>query len=376
MKLKLIKEYDYNGEIIPIDSIIEVEDEVQAQGLIESGIAIAYTEEVEVEEEVEAIKSEAKTIKETEIENKSLETKKEIKNMNMFGKTIKDAIETKAVKDYASTEATSPLGTINFATGLGAKCRKMPINGNLNIVYSNTMATSAGLPVIGIIGESTAAATTVPLGQYAALPAKWMATVAVPSEYIDDVAQMEAFVSTELNNQAELVIENSIINGTFSSSYGLKGVLTDTNTVVNTGVTLSGITDTDIHALVDAVSPECQRNAIFVIRPATWAQLKANFMGADNLDKQLIVDGPNKSLMGYPVLLSVVVPAAKPVIFGDFGKYLIGVARSMQVEVDRSVSFLTDDVAVKVTTRLAGGPTVVKKQYDSATYGAFATFSA
>jgi len=58
MKLKLVKEYEYDGTILPIDSIIEVEDEVAGQQLIESGIAIAYTEEVEVEEEVEAIKEE------------------------------------------------------------------------------------------------------------------------------------------------------------------------------------------------------------------------------------------------------------------------------------------------------------------------------
>ena len=157
MKLKLVKEYEYNGELLPIDSIIEVEDEVQAQGLIESGIATAYTEEVEVEEEVEAIKECAKSIN-TEVETKSLQVK-ETENMNMFGKSIKDAIATKAVTTYASTEATQPLGIVSLEAGLAGMARKQPITGNLNIVYSATETTTGNLPVLGIVGECTTADT-------------------------------------------------------------------------------------------------------------------------------------------------------------------------------------------------------------------------
>lgn len=381
MKLKLIKEYELNGEVLPIDSIIEVEDESVANELVASETAVMYTEEVEVEEQTEAIKSESKKLKTelAEMETKSL-TNKEIKNMNTLGKAIKDAIETKAVTTYAGTEATQPLGIVSMDVGLAGACRKQPIKGNLNIVYSNTMATTGYAPVIDIVGEATAAATTVPLTQYSAIPAKWFATVAIPNEYLDDVVQMEAFVTTELSNKANLVVDNSILNGAFSNNYGLKGVLQSTDSVDTGSVVLSAITICNLHAVVDSVLPECQANAMWVINPATWAQLKCNFLDADNLNGQLITDGAQKTLLGYPVKVSVTVPAATPVVFGDFSKYFIGVSREMQIEVDRSAGFLTDVTPVKVSLRLAGGPACSKKLYGTAdapsTYGAFGYLSA
>lgn len=373
MKLKLIKELDQNGELLPIDSIIEVEDEVQAQGLIEDGTAIQYTEEVEIEEEVEAIKEEAKTIK-NEIETKSLENK-EIKNMNTFGKAIKDAIESKAVTTYASTEATQPLGIVGFDIGLGGKCRQMPIKGNLNIVYSATETTSAELPLFDIVAENTAAATTVALVQYSALPAKNFATVTVPNEYMEDVAQMEAFVSQELTKKANATMDKSILRGAFTNNYGLKGVIASTDTVAKTA-TLSAIAVTDLHGMVGAIIPELQPACIWVINPNTWAQLLGSLLDVDNVNSQLITDGANKTLLGYPVKVSTALQATTPIVFGDFSQYLIGVDRVLTVEVDRSVAFLTDSTALRVSYRLAGGPACSKKQIDSVEYGAFVKVSA
>lgn len=374
MKLKLVKEYDYNGELLPIDSIIEVEDEAQAQALIADGTAIQYTEEVEIEEEVEAIKEEVKTIKD-EIETKSLEIK-ETKIMNMFGKSIKEAIETKAVTTYSGTEATQPLGIVSFEAGLASGARKQPIKGNLNVVYSATESTTGNLPVLDIVGEATAAATTVALTQYSAIPAKWFATVAVPNEYMEDIAAMEAFVSQELTNKANLVMDNSIINGAFSNNYGLKGIITSTDSIDVGSVVLSAITLANLHDVVGSVLPELQAGAMWVIAPATWAQLLTSFLDADNLNSQLITDGATKTLLGYPVKVSVVMPTATPIVFGNFSQYLIGVNRDVSIEVDRSAGFLTDVTAVKVGMRLAGGPACSKKQYNGVSYGAFAYISA
>ena len=374
MKLKLVKEYEYNGELLPIDSIIEVEDEVQAQGLIESGIATAYTEEVEVEEEVEAIKECAKSIN-TEVETKSLQVK-ETENMNMFGKSIKDAIATKAVTTYASTEATQPLGIVSLEAGLAGMARKQPITGNLNIVYSATETTTGNLPVLGIVGECTTADTDTDLTQYSAIPGKWFATVCIPSEYLEDVPAMEAFVSQELQNKANLVMDNSIINGAFGSNIGLKGVITSTDSIDVGSVVLSAITALNLHTVVDSILPELQAKAVWVIAPATWSQLKASFLDVDNVNNQLITDGTNKTLLGYPVKVSVVMPSATPIVFGDFSQYLIGVNREVMISADRSAGFLTDSVPVKVAFRLAGGPACSKKVYNGATYAAFAYISA
>jgi hypothetical protein len=372
MKLKLLSEQTINDEVLPIDSVIEVDDETCAQEFITSGKAVQYTDEAEVEEEVECIKEEAKTIT-TEVETKSLEINKEIKTMeNLLFKAIKSAIETKAVETYSGTEATQPLGIIKLDSGLGALVRKQPMSGStLNIVYSGTQALSTDLPKIDIVGEATAAATTAPLTQYSAINAKWFATVAIANEYLDDVQAMESFVSEELQNKAQLVIENSILNGTFGSNKGLKGVITSTDTAETTAVALSAITVADLHEMVDTLLPECQMNATWVINPATWSQLKGLLLDADNLGFQLIKDGAVKELLGYPVIVSLCMPAANPILIGDFSKYMIGVGRELAIEVDRSAGFLTDVTPLKVSVRLAGGPACGKKWYADATYAAF-----
>lgn len=367
MKLKLIKEYQVGEQTLPVDSVIEIEDQATAQALIADGTATEYTEQVAVVEETEAIKAEAKSLKvdKQEVENK------EVKNMNMFGKSVKDAIESKAVTSYASTEATQPLGIVGFASGIAGLTRKMPIKGNLNIVKSATMADSNGYPVIDIVGEATAADTTAPLAQYAAIPAKWFATVAVPNEYIDDVPMMEAFVTEELTKKANLVMDNSIINGTFSSNYGLKGVTVSADTVEVEVADLDLPTVTELHQMVDSILPELQANAKWVIRPAVWSALKGALLDVDNVNNQLISDGATKTLLGYPVIVSVVAPSDHTVIFGDFSQYIVGVARDMTIEVDRSAGFLTDVTPVKVSFRFAGGPACGLKVYDSVSYGAF-----
>lgn len=372
MKLKLIKAYSVDGEVIPVDSIIEVEDDTCAQELIDNETAVAYTDEVEVEEEVEVIKSEAKTIK-TETEIKSLQMKEDKIMENTLGKSIQNAIATKAVETYSGVEATAPLGIIKLESGLGAKVRRQPMSGStLNIVYSGTQALSTSLPVIDIVGESTSAATTTPLTQYSAINAKWFATVAIANEYLDDVQSMESFVSEELANKAQLVIENSILNGAFGSNKGLKGVITSTDTVATTAVALSAITVPELHKMVDSLLPECQANATWVIAPATWSQLKGLLLDADNLGFQLIKDGATKELLGYPVIVSLCMAAATPILIGDFSKYMIGVGRELAIEVDRSAGFLTDVTPIKVSLRLAGGPACSKKWYADCTYGAFA----
>jgi HK97 family phage major capsid protein len=187
---------------------------------------------------------------------------------------------------------------------------------------------------------------------------------------------MEAFVSQELTNKANLVMDNSIINGAFTNNYGLKGIITSTDSIDVGSVTLSAISLTNLHNLVASVLPELQAGSMFVIAPATWAQLLTSFLDADNLNSQLITDGAVKTLLGYPVKVSVVMPTATPIVFGNFGQYLIGVNRDVSIEVDRSAGFLTDVTAVKVGMRLAGGPACSKKQYNGTDYAAFAYISA
>jgi HK97 family phage major capsid protein len=372
MKLKLQKEYQVGADMLPVDSIIEIEDEATANALIADGTATMYTEDTAMSEELKMVEQCAKSIKTNQKEVNTMS--EEIKNK--FGKAVKDAIETKAVTAYASTEATQPLGIVGFSTGLAGKVRKQTVKGNLNIVYSGTMADGNGYPVIDIVGEATAAATQAPLVQYDAIPAKWFATVAVPNEYLDDVVAMEAFVSEELTRKANLVIDNSIVNGPFTQNKGLKGIVTSADTVTVDVADVTLPTLPELHSMVDSILPELQGKAEWVISPAVWSNLKAELLDSNNLNAQLISDGANKTLLGYPVNVSVVCTAENPIVFGDFSQYIVGVAREMSIEVDRSAGFLTDVTPVKVSFRFSGGPACAKKVYDSVSYGAFVTCQA
>jgi HK97 family phage major capsid protein len=186
---------------------------------------------------------------------------------------------------------------------------------------------------------------------------------------------MESWVSTELTNKANRVLDKSILRGAFTNSYGLKGVITSSDTIGKTA-TLSAITINDLHGMVDAIIPELQPNCVFVINPGTWSQLKGSFLDVDNVNNQLITDGSNKTLLGYPVKVSTALLASTPIVFGDFSQYQIGVNRTLSIEVDRSVAFLTDSTALKCSMRLAGGPACSVKSIDSVSYGAFSKLSA
>jgi HK97 family phage major capsid protein len=293
-------------------------------------------------------------------------------NGNLFGKAIKDAVETKAVTTYASTEATQPLGIVTLATGLAAKCRKQVVKGNLNVVYSATNVDSDGKPVVAAVGELTDSATETELTQYDAIPGKYLATVAIPAEYLEDVPAMEAFVTQELNNQAQAKLDECILNGTFAGSKGLKGVCVSADTVFVDVADDTLPTLPELHAMVDSIVPSLQPNAVWVISPKVWGNLKAELLDMNNLNAQLISDGTNKTLLGYPVMVSIQALAATPVIFGDFSQYLLGMARDITIEIDRSNKFNVDAVVAKVTFRIAGGPACSLKVYDGETYGAFA----
>jgi len=374
MKLKLVKEHEYDGTMLPVDSIIEVEDEVAGQQLIDEGVAILFTKEVEVEEEVEAIKEEAKNLN-TEIETKSLETKKENRNMNTLGKSIKDAMEQKAVTTYVGTTASEVLGIVGFDIGLSSKCRTMPINGNMNVVYSATKSTSAELPVVDITAEETENATSTPIAQYNAIPAKIFGTVKFGNEYNEDINSFSAFVTEELRRDTEGKLDKYILRGAFGGNAGLKGVIASTDSVAST-VTLSAPTVAQLHTMINNVIPELQYNSMWVIAPATWAYLKGQLLTAANINAQLITDGTNKTLLGYPVKICGQLISTNPIVFGDFSKYVIGHAQALTVAVDQSAAFASDSTLARVSVRVAGGPACSKKTINGVTYGAFTYASA
>lgn len=369
MQLRLLQEQTQGDQVLPAGSVIEVED-VAGQALVDSGVAEMYTPEMAAAEETEAVKACAEEIKSEQSDTK--EPNMSENQVKTFGKALQNAIQTKSVDVYAGTEATQPLGIVTLASGLPGKCVKRTIRGNLNLVYSASNVDAHGHPIIAAVGELTGAADEAPLTQYDAIPGKYLCTVAIPTEMLEDVAQMEAFVTQELNNNATLKLEECILNGAFAASKGLKGVCKSTDSKFVTLADDTLPTLPELHSMVDSVIPSLQTKAEWVISPTVWGNLKAELLDDANLNSQLISDGPNKTLLGYPVNVSVKVVSTEPIVFGDFSQYVLGMARDITIEVDRSAAFLTDAVVAKVSFRVAGGPACSLKYFDGATYGAFA----
>lgn len=383
VKIKLLQDYqaktEAGDELIPADSIIEVAEAI-AEELIEAGIAENYTEEAKEleDEELKAVEDEeVKSLAATLVSAKRVvrvgnrETK-----MNVFGKAIKSVVEGKATGmsgavTLQGTDATDILGIIAAKSVIFGKARKIPIQGNLSVIYSKAASGNPTvLPQIGIVAEGTGSGTTIPIGQYNAIPGKWYATVAVTTEMLEDVPSLEAFVIAEMQTQLGITIDNSCLNGTFTDSIGMKGVLTDANSVQAAFATITAPTITELTAMTAKVNPMLHDVSEWYINPAQWALIEAKLLDANNIANQLIKSGKAKELLGFPVNISFAVPEDNPMVFGDFGQYAIGTRKDITVTRDDSVLFDSDEVMLKIRARLCGGLAAGVRTYEGADYAA------
>ena len=353
MKIKLLKDFTMQEQTLPAGSVLEAADEVCAP-LIADGTAELYDEAKEQAQEVTAVEAKALELK------TQPQAVQEMKKMNVFGKMLKDVAEGKATgmsgaAVLAGTDATEVLGVIAQDSQLYGFANKVPVNGNLNVVYSTANTPSGGLPVIGLVAEGTAAGTTVPISHYEAIPGKYFATVAVTSEMLEDVPSLEAAVIRELRGNLGIAIDNSMLNGVFTNSIGFKGVLDDANALQADFADFTSPTLTELTAMTAKLNPVLQPKAVWVVNPAFWGVLEAEFLDAGNLQNQVIKSGKDKQLLGYPVILSFAVPAAAPIVFGDWTQYVIGQRREIEITRSTEALFGTDEVMLKIRCRLAGG---------------------
>lgn len=296
--------------------------------------------------------------------------------MKLLVKAIQTAITTKAAADYAGTEATEVLGQISRTASLLAKARKMPISGNLKVVYCASNKTSDQKPVVGTVNESTAGATEVTVDEYDAIPVKKFATIPVPTEMLEDVDTLETYLGDELRNQLAINIDGDILAGAFTASKGLKGITVDTNALEAEFADLDAPTKDELLAMTALVDPGVRANAIWAVSPTFWQACIAELLDSANLGGQLITLGANPTMFGYPVIETVAAPAAHPVVFGDFGRYFVGVRRDIRVELDNSANFNTDEAVVKISGRFAGGLAASLKEFDGVQYASMAYGSA
>ena len=382
MKLKILKATKIADMDYPIDAVIEIEDKPTCDALTASGEAVEYTEDMEAQEataqaeaekdlvlaQAETIKAEAKSFKAVQTKQATAEGAKRMKGI--LGKAIKEAIETKAVAAVGGIDASDIMGIVTKDSRVFGKCRQLPVTGStIRVVYSKAQSDGTE-PDIGIIGEATANAVTVELGSYDAVLGKWFATVSIPNEYIDDVDGMEDFVIQELKNKLNIVLDNSVLNGTFGSSIGFQGLAATDLVSTAAFAALATPTKAELQAMAAKVLPEVQDNSVWVVSPAFWAACVEELMDDTNLNGQLITDGKDKTLFGYPVIVTVAAKSTAPVFFGDLSRYCAGVKKGIEVEVDKSASFATDSTVVKIRIRAAGGLGASTQTWDSVVYGA------
>ena len=388
MKIKLIKEYttmkDEVEQVLPVDSVLELAD-ADAEALIADGTAEAYTEAVKVVEDEAAAKAaaeEAKAMALKLVETKKLgalkvSTKKDVK-MHVLGKAIKAVCEGKVTgmsgnAALAGEDVTEVLGLIAAKSVIYDKARKMPIGGNLSIVYTKgASGDPTVLPVIGVVAEGTGGGSTIPLGQYDAIPGKWFATVAITSEMLEDVGSLEAAVIAELQGETGIAIDNSIMNGAFTHSIGFKGVVDDTNAVQADFAAFATPTQTELSNMIAKVNPQLHADCEWYISPAQWKYIITVMLTAGNLNGQLIKTGKNKELLGFPVNITFVLGATTPIVFGDMSKYVIGVRKELEITRDDSVLFDTDEIMIKIRGRLCGGLAAGVRTYEDVDYASIA----
>lgn len=353
MKVKMIEDTEIGGSLAPKDSVIELDD-VSAQALVDAGKATTETavEEVEMDKVCAPDK----------------ETLNKGDKIMILSKMVKDAMLSKAATDYAGTEATDVLGQVMRDASLFALTRKMPIAGNLKIVYCNSNADSDNKPEVKKTNASTANATEITTGEYDAIPVKWFATIPVASELAEDVPSLEAYLGDELRNQLAIQLDGDILAGAFTSNYGCKGVVIDDNSGEAMFADLDAPTKEELLAMVAVIDPGVRRNATWAIAPAQWSAIVSELLTADNVGSQLITVGQAPTLFGFPVVETLSAPAAHPIVFGDFGRYFVGIRREMRVEVDKSANFGTDESVIKISGRYAGGLAAGAKIFNGVTY--------
>lgn len=364
MRIKIIRQVQgADGAPLEPGTIFDTENDADAQALIDVGDAIAYSEEVEaadaaadqarLEAEKTALQAELAAVEAQKACGDKPQEKAFMKGI--LGKALKTAVETKSatvVSDFGGVTATPVLGVIASESELYKLVRHIPIQGSaLRVIYSKPV--SGESPEVGIIGEKQTADTAIPKDAYTRLVAKWMATVSVPNEYLEDIEAMEAFVQDELQGELNDVLDNSILYGADPTN-GFKGIYESDQAVEVECVDPAAPTKAELELVMAAVLAKVHKNAVWVMSSNSWAACQAALLDEKNVGGQLIVSGKDKMLYQFPVIVTDV--AGDHIFFGDFSHYVLGETRGITVEVDKSAEFLSDATSFKISVRAAGGP--------------------
>lgn len=353
-KFKVLKPITIDGTDYAVDAVVELDEET-AQALIAEGAVEEFVEPA-VQEAAPAptqTRSEPAAKKPVWAVRAAPGQVRSVGGRPLIVTAMRKAVETRAATDYAGTEITDILGLIGGGNVLFPKATRIPVRGNVNIVYANW---ANGNPAFGLVAECTTDTNSVDLAHYVAIPGKYKTTVAICSEYLEDNPSMDAFVRAALSRAAGIGADVGMLTGAFTNSIGLRGVIGDT-TRANTsevGDTSTAMTKTQLDTLIGKVYAETYGDMVLAFNPTSWQAFVAT-LTPENTCCGEVVTGKNPSYRGWPVLLTSAVPVANKVVAGDFSHYTVGVNRAVTVESDKSAGFAEDAILYRITCRLAGG---------------------
>ena len=407
MKLKLIEQV----EKMVKDTIIDCDEET-AKELIESKKAVEFKGDVEtlIKEEKQLEQEIVKEIK-TEIDSEKqktinvvtrrsmaekyvmgksfIELAKQAKSVGFMGKVFEPTAESKAVvgmseggshtgSDIVYTAITEMQGMWAGADLVYNKTAKrtLPAGANSVVIPLDTFTEYAqgSAPIItGVAEGGTKNINAAPTASVTIQPKTVQTIVAVTDELLEDVPYFDNYLRTKLTQKFANAKEQLVLAGTYGAANGFYGVTDGGTSAFYTAITVSNTADPTLAEMLNfekAIDPMLRPGASWVIGNGLWTSIKATFLTAANLQNQ-IVDPVGNKLLGYPVMVSANINS---IILGNWNEYTVVESRRGEV-IDTSIHvyFTTDQTLYRITSKLGGTPTYVKRTaYDSTTVAAFA----
>lgn len=192
----------------------------------------------------------------------------------------------------------------------------------------------------------------------------------VSTELAEDGMEFDTQITNALTNSLAYGMDNAFLRGT---GVGMPLGVLNAASLISVAKEIGQVADTlvyrNIVKMYARMHPSCIANSVWVVSPTVIPSLLTlqlpmqNVAGTDNVAGShiAVTPGPEGSLMllNRPLLTSDKLPPLGDkgdILFVDFSQYVIGLRREVFVERSPHVYFVTDELAVRIKTRIDGQP--------------------
>ena len=233
-----------------------------------------------------------------------------------------------------TTIANRIINTVRDICPIYAKATIYHVNGTLKIPVWGKANTTHGIKVsyqeeFTEITADSGKFTSIDLGGYLVGALTLIGKTVVNNAQVDVIS----FIVTEMAKEIAAFIEKELLIGTAGKA---QGALDVGNTVEAASAT--AITMDELITVQAAVKQEYQKNACWVVNPATFTTFRKLKDGNNRylLQDDITGEFPYR-LLGKPVYVSdnmpVVAASAKPVLYGDLSGLSVNVRENIQIQV-------------------------------------------